>query len=409
MISPRFLLIALVLGLVPAVGSAQHHASGTVHLNQNATYPDAPKVAVVVGAKGGEAAQVVSDLDGRLVWEGTVGEPADYHWSGESVGIVRFDDIQEVGMYRVHVEGLGTSEVMEVRPNAFEEATRLSLRALYLQRASVALPVEFAGVWQRDAGHPDDQVIIHPSAASEGRPAGSTISAPGGWYDAGDYNKYVVPAAVTSYYLFGALESFPSAVSELDLGIPESANGAPDIVDEAVWNLRWMMRMQDPADGGLYHKLTHASFQGWLMPKDVTAPRYVVQKTTNAALTYAAALAQAARFLPAYPEYQSLADSCLAAARRAWAWAEANPAVTYDQNAMNAQHDPDISTGPYADGEYDDERAWAGVELALATGDATFLDSIDFTRVFDAPVPYWEIDTGQLALRSLYEGTGPIA
>ena len=51
------------------------------------------------------------------------------------------------------------------------------------------LDEKYAGKWKRPAGHPDTVVLIHPSAVSDKRPAGTKISSPGGWYDAGDYNK----------------------------------------------------------------------------------------------------------------------------------------------------------------------------------------------------------------------------
>ncbi len=46
----------------------------------------------------------------------------------------------------------------------------------------------------------------------------------------------------------------------LRINIPESGNGAPDLLNEVVWNLRWMLTMQDPHDGGVYNKVTNARF-----------------------------------------------------------------------------------------------------------------------------------------------------
>src|SRR5690606_3567367 len=105
------------------------------------------------------------------------------------------------------------------------------------------------GEWARPAGHPDDHVEIHPSAASEGRPAGSYISAPGGWYDAGDYNKYIVNSGITTGTLLSLLEDLPQASRALATDIPESGDAVPDLLDEALWNVRWMLAMQDPSDG----------------------------------------------------------------------------------------------------------------------------------------------------------------
>ena len=71
------------------------------------------------------------------------------------------------------------------------------------------LQERYAGKWHRPAGHPDNAVLVHPSAATGARPAGTIISSPGGWYDAGDYNKYIVNSGITVGTLLSAYEDFP--------------------------------------------------------------------------------------------------------------------------------------------------------------------------------------------------------
>ena len=75
--------------------------------------------------------------------------------------------------------------------------------------------------------------------------------------------------------------------------------------------------MQDPNDGGVYHKCTNARFDGMVMPGATKLPRYVVQKSTAASLNFAAVTAQAARIMKRYAAaLPGLADSCLAASRK---------------------------------------------------------------------------------------------
>ena len=69
----------------------------------------------------------------------------------------------------------------------------------------------------------------------------------GGWYDAGDFNKYTTWTARYIIVLLHAFEEHPQAFSD-DYGIPESGNGIPDILDEVKWGLDWLVRMQN-ADG----------------------------------------------------------------------------------------------------------------------------------------------------------------
>jgi len=189
-----------------------------------------------------------------------------------------------------------------MEPTAFNkaQAAAAAIKAYYFNRAGIELQAEYAGRYARAAGHPDDHVLVHASAAGPGRPEGSVIASPKGWYDAGDYNKYVVNSAISVYTLLAAYEQFPEFFARQDLHIPESGNGLPDLLNEALWNLDWMLAMQDPADGGVYHKLTNKGFDGVVMPHQANGERYVVQKTTAAALDFAAVMAQASRVFAAF-------------------------------------------------------------------------------------------------------------
>lgn len=130
--------------------------------------------------------------------------------------------------------------------------------------------------------------MVHPSAASTKRSAGTIISSPKGWYDAGDYNKYIVNSGFTLGLILQSYQLHQDRFNALNLQIPESDNKIPDILDEMMFTLEWMLTIQDPTDGGVYHKLTTPNFEGFVMPEDCKQQRYVVQKTTTAALDFAA-------------------------------------------------------------------------------------------------------------------------
>ncbi len=120
-------------------------------------------------------------------------------------------------------------------------------------------------------------------------------------------------------------KDYPLYFEDFNINIPESNNGVPDLLDEVVWNLRWMLTMQDPADGGVYHKLTNPRFDGMVMPDAAKNPRYVVQKNTIATLDLVAVMAQAARGFRGFDnKFPGLADSCTTAAVKGWDWAKKN-------------------------------------------------------------------------------------
>ena len=374
----------IVLALV-ALATAAQAQSDSIRLNQVGFYPDGPKVAVAVGAEAGTfTVHAPGDPEPVLVRE--LGPSETWGPSAEAVRLADFSDLTEPGEYVVTVDGLGTSHPFVVSGHVHQEVARAALKAYYYMRASVPLDAAHAGRWARPAGHPDDQVRVHNSAATASRPAGTVIASPGGWYDAGDYNKYVVNSGISVGTLLLLMEQYPAYAAALDTGIPESGDGVPDLLDETLVNVRWMLTMQDE-DGGVYHKLTTANFSGEVMPHRATATRYVVQKGTAATLDFAATAAQASRIVAGYDgAFPGLADSLVTAAEAAWAWARANPTVAYNQGALS---DPAISTGAYGDGTFSDEFDWAAWELYLTTGDAAYLDARPVPSSPYIGTPWW--------------------
>jgi len=357
------LLTALLLAAGAA--SAVSAAAPAIKVNQVGFLLAAQKLAVVADGTAARFA-VIDAASGKQVLEGSLGAPAAWDASGETVRLADFSALRTPGSYRLRVAGMPDSAPFAVAADAYRALDAEAIRAYTLNRAGIALSPAVAGAYARAAGHPDTQVLVHPSAASAKRPAGTVISSPKGWYDAGDYNKYIVNSGISTYTLLAAYEHFPGWFDGLALRLPESGNRVPDILNEALWNLDWMLTMQDPADGGVYHKLTNKAFDGMVMPDRATGPRYVVQKATAATLDFAAVMAAASRILAPFDSQQpGRSARYLAAAEAAWAWAKAHPDVLYEQPA-------DILTGGYGDKRVDDEFAWAAAELLATTGKAVY-------------------------------------
>jgi endoglucanase len=202
------------------------------------------------------------------------------------------------------------------------------------------------------------------------------------------------------YTLLALFEDFPEYAKTINLNIPESNNNTPDLLDEINWNLRWMLTMQDPNDGGVYHKLTNANFDGSVRPVDAVSPRYVIQKTTAATLDFAAVMAQASRIYKNFEkEMPGLADSCLKASINAYAWAKINSNVLYIQSELN---NPPITTGAYDDNQVNDEFFWAASELFIATGDLKYFNDINMDKMAEQMIriPDWQ-NVGTLGVYSL--------
>lgn len=359
-----------------------------IYLNQIGFYPAGPKKAIVIGAVS-QGFEIVEAGSGKLVFTGTLSGPRKAGFSDYTGQTADFSTVNGSGTFIVRSEGVADSYPFEIKDQVLDEVAKASIKGFYYQRMSTALKEKFAGKWARKAGHPDTVVYVHPSAASSARPEGTVISAPKGWYDAGDYNKYVVNSGITMGTLMSAYEDFPEYYKSLELNIPESGDGVPDILDEVLWNLRWMLKMQD-TDGGVYHKLTTARFEGMVMPNEATSKRWVVQKSTTAALDFAAVTAQAARVFSSFESHlPGLADSCLTASKRAWAWARQHPDRLYRQEEMNSQFEPDVHTGAYGDNNAEDELIWAACELYATTGDETYYEAVTIWPDENIKVPSW--------------------
>ena len=177
-----FLLAGLLLlgcGSTPNDTRAQSERD-RIRLNQVGFYPDAQKVAVVVGADAGSFA-IVQTTTSDTVHTGTLGDAEQWELSGEQVRRANFSDVQASGTYELHVEGGGTSHPFSIEENVHRPVAEAALKAYYYQRTSTPLTEEYAGKWARPLGHPDENVRVHPAAASEARPEGTEISAPNGW------------------------------------------------------------------------------------------------------------------------------------------------------------------------------------------------------------------------------------
>jgi len=362
----RAFLGVWVAAALQACSTAPAHSPGAIQVNQVGFLPGATKWAAVP-ANGASSFAIVDARTGAKVWRGALGPAEPWLPSQEPVRMADFSAWKTPGEYRLHVDGLADSPRFTIDGNAYGALNAAATRAYYYNRASIELKPEHAGAWARPAGQPDTRVLVHASAAGPTRAEGDVISAPKGWYDAGDYNKYVVNSGITVYTLLAAYEHFPKFFQQQSLNIPESGNGIPDLLDEVLWNLDWMLAMQDPADGGVYHKLTNKGFDGMVMPDKATAERYVVMKTTSAALNFAASMAQASRVFAAFDKQRpGLSARMLAAAESAWAWAQAHPGVSYRQPS-------DVRTGEYRDSKVASEFTWAAAELYVTTRDDRYL------------------------------------
>lgn len=368
-------------------------------LNQVGYLPGSVKIALL--RVRAEKFNVIDASNGEVVFTGIPGPFRYWTLSGDSVCTADFSVLTAPGKYQISINNSSIcSFIFEIGEQVYSDIAKASLKAFYLNRSAIEITGEFGGKWARPAGHPDTAVFVHSSAASENRPEGFKISSSGGWYDAGDYNKYIVNSSISTYTLLLFCQMYPEYIRNFRSNIPESSNNLPDVVDELLFNLRWMLTMQDPLDGGVYHKLTNKSFCDFVMPDKANDTRYVVSKSTAASLDFAATMAMASRVFAkmATPELATLGDICIEASKKAFFWAQAHPAVFY-------KNPSDISTGAYDDSIVEDEFFWASTELALAENNMALIATRQFD-VLKLNVQSWDL-VEMLGLISLSQADNP--
>ncbi len=353
----RTLIFFLFLLPLVSCRTVEKEKSGAaIRLNQLGYYPRSVKKVVVVNTKSTKFQ--IKTVEGNTVYEYILTKGKYWDKSGENVKIADFSDFSLPGKYFLSVKDAPPGHIFEISDDLYSSAFRAALKSFYYIRSGIDIEEKYGGKWSRKGGHPDTLCFFHKSAQ---RGKGFAPS-PKGWYDAGDYNKYVVNGGISVGTLLALYEMCPGIAGDMFAEIPESGNGIPDILDEVKYELDWLLTMQTRT-GAANMKLTSKTFSRFVMPDKDTLKRYFVGTGTAPALNLAATTAMAARIYKSYDA--GFADRCLKTAEKAWKWAVENSDVPFE-------NPDDISTGEYGDTDFTEEFWWAASELYLTTGDELY-------------------------------------
>jgi len=358
------------------------------HVNQIGFGADAQKQAVYVGTPTGQI--TIKSVDGGtinyIIPPGTVktwahsGDPSP---AGNRV--LDFSTVTAPGHYALFEGNNQISPVFQIGVS-YDILLKDALRFYYHHRASSAIVEPYAEGWARAAGHTNSLLATVYNDA--GTATSATIASHRGWYDAGDYGRYIVNSGISTYTLLMLYEKHADKIPELNIPEDDEINGLPQLLSEIKWNLDWMLTMQ-AADGGVHHKMTEMSFGGTDdTPAQASLTPHAVQgKTTAATLNFAGVMAAASRIYR--PFDAAYADKMLAAAQSAWSWSVANPARYYGCAGQCAAGpiagnvmDP-TSTGPYDDMDVRDEFYFAAAALATVVSDPAMLTQFN-ARISEA-------------------------
>ncbi|MFC5412368.1 glycoside hydrolase family 9 protein [Larkinella bovis] len=328
----------LFVGWLTVSVAAAQSVSKQIIVDQFGWRPSARKIVVFANPINGQnnqssytpgsQFQIRRSSDNTTVFTGTVttwnngnlhDDSGDRAWHGD------FSGLTTPGAYYVYdpTNNLRSYE-FDIRDDIYAAALKASTRTFYYQRSGTSIPAQYGGNWTHGPAHMQDaNALLYTSSAQPGTQRNVT----GGWYDAGDYNKYIPFLNHTLWNLMVGYELRPTAFTD-NTNIPESGNGVPDLLDELKWELDWMLRMQAD-NGGVHSRVTVTSYEnGSDDPATDTQPRYYTNITTWSTATFAAVMAHAARLYGSYAgQYPGYVTTLRTAAEKAWTYLEAHPSM----------------------------------------------------------------------------------
>ena len=321
-----------------------------VNVNQIGYLPEDTKTVFVKTDADLEDFYVVNNDTGLVVYQGKLGGAvggANYDPASQmNVAKGDFSEVTDPGTYYIYTNA-GSSYTFKIGTDVYDDIYSDVVLMLYRQRCGTELDPAIAGDFAHGACHTEEAVIYGTN---------QTKDVSGGWHDAGDYGKYVVSGAKAVADLLVTYEDY--GVKADDLGLPESGNGVPDLLDEARYELEWMLKMQDEESGGVYHKVTGMVFCGMVMPEEDTEELVIAPISTTATADFAAVMAKAS---VVYKDIDAdFSASCYDAAVKAWAY------IADVEDTTGFINPEGMDTGEYPDPNALDEQTWAAAELYLA-------------------------------------------
>ena len=349
-----------------------------IRVDQFGYRPGDRKVAVVVDPEVGHDADVDTDvppgdrLEVRRGSDDTVvfaGEPvpwgggAVHPQSGDRGWWFDFSSVTEPGEYSIVDPATGAETGrFEIADDVYDQVLDAALKAFWYNRANTAHPESLGGPWNDDAAYVGPRQDTEARWVDDPENPATARDLSGGWFDAGDTNKYVTFAIEPVHLLLAAYRNHPTVFDDA-VGIPESGNGIPDIIDEVQWELSWLERMQDD-DGGVLLKVGLVDGGEVPVPSQNTLPRYYEEACSSSTIAAAGMFAHAAMVFSTIPALAEDAPRLRDRAEAAWDWYDANPKLDDCDPQIVRAGDADMSLE-----EQEDQAVVAAVYLFALTGD----------------------------------------
>ena len=281
-------------------------SSANIFINQLGYGKESTKVAVFCGEELPDEFQVIRKDTGESVFTGYLENKGYDERSKEYNSYGDFSPVCEAGLYYIEAPLLGRSYSFTIEDGMYENIFKEACKQYYYSRCGMTLTKQYANGVAHNACHTGKAVLKEDESVS--------LDVSGGWHQDEKGSKNVVSAARSIGVMLLSYELYEDSFTD-EMGIPESGNGIPDLLDEIKYEVEWLHKMQDEKTGAVYSGVGIYEQNG--------GDKVCVEPADGkSAMAFAMALA---KFSYLYQDYdKDYAAECLAAADRAWQYADAN-------------------------------------------------------------------------------------
>ena len=255
----RNLLLVVVIVPLAFVGPPPGQTPVSwIRINQLGYRPDGIKGAVWCSKQALEISffQLCDASSGKSVYQGSSVKAFGAYGPFSQTYRIDFSEFNKPGRFFLRA-GSATSPVFEISDTVYRGAADFCLRYMRQQRSGF-------NPFLKDSCHTHDGYSMYGPMADS-----THVDVTGGWHDATDYLQYVTTSANATYHLLASFRDFPNVFSDHHQASGlEGSNGQADVLDEATWGLRWLLKMHPRSDWMFNQLADDRDHQGMRLPKE---------------------------------------------------------------------------------------------------------------------------------------------
>lgn len=255
---PSFSIIIVLLSLFfISFHSSKNEEESGIRINLLGYTPRSPKIAIWCSTSSDfvSSFKVYDASNGRMVLSRTAGTNFGRYGPFATTYRLNFSELEKPGRYFLEADGIRSPE-FTIAHDVYKGAADFCLRYMRQQRSGF-------NPYLKDFCHTYDGYTMYGPM-----PDSTHIDVSGGWHDASDYLQYATTSANATYHLLAAYRDFPLAFADLyqQNGL-EGKNGNADVLDEALWGLKWLLKMHPSKDIMFNQLADDRDHAGMRMPK----------------------------------------------------------------------------------------------------------------------------------------------